>query len=279
MINLSEKERSVFNLVLKNKNEEFLYYEKMITGVHSNVYLLNNKYIIKFNNQVTIKGEKIFFENNISRYNETILFYDNNNDEYIVYNYIDNDNIEKEKINIEKLKNNMKEYIFSYKECDWNGYGYLFEEKKSWNNFFESEMSWRKQYAFEVLNKSEYNKVEKAISVLNKYPVNKVILHGDLGIHNLLFKNNDLVGVIDPQPIAGDCIYDYIFFIFSDLIFCKDTTMLKLYNDLQNEATEKIDALVILVLFDRIIRCVRHKSNNINEYLKLWENYTNQINL
>ncbi len=279
MIDLSEKEISVFNLVLKNKNEKFLYYKKMDTGVHSNVYLLNNKYIIKFNNQVTIKGEKIFFENNISKYNETILFYDDNSDEYIVYGYIDNDNIEKEKINIEKLKNNMKEYIASYKGCDWNGYGYLFEEKKSWSDFFESEMSWRKPYAFEVLNKFEYNKVERAISVLNKYPVNKVILHGDLGIHNLLFKNNDLVGVIDPQPIAGDRIYDYIFFIFSDLIFCKDMTMLKLYDDLQNEATEKIDALVILVLFDRIIRCVRHNSNNTNEYLKLWENYTYQINL
>ena len=108
MIDLSRNEKSVFDLVLKNKNEKFLYYKKMDTGVHSNVYLLNNKYIIKFNNKVTIKGEKIFFKNNISKYNETILFYDDNNDEYIVYNYIDNDNIEKEMINIERLKSNMK---------------------------------------------------------------------------------------------------------------------------------------------------------------------------
>lgn len=279
MIDLSEKERKVFNIVLENENEKFLCYRKMTNGVHSKVYLLNNRYIIKFNNQITIKGEKNFFENNINRYNEKILFYDNNNNEYIVYNYIDNDNIEKEKVNIKKLKNNIKEYIFSYKKCDWNGYGYLFEEKKSWSEFFKSEMLSRKNNAFEVLNKSEYDKVEEAIDILDKYPIDKVILHGDLGIHNLLFKNNNLVGIIDPQPIAGDRIYDYIFFIFSDLIFCKDMTMSQLYDELQEEPAKKINALVILILFDRIIRCVRHKLDNIDEYLKLWEIYTKQIKI
>ena len=64
-------------------------------------------------------------------------------------------------------------------------------------------------------------------------------------------KNNGLVGIIDPQPIAGDCIYDYIFFIFSDLIFCKDMTMSQLYEELKDEPDEKINALVILILYIR----------------------------
>ena len=47
MIDLTENKKNVFNIVLKNVNENFLCYKKMDSGVHSSVYLLNNKYIIK----------------------------------------------------------------------------------------------------------------------------------------------------------------------------------------------------------------------------------------
>ena len=135
----------------------------------------------------------------------------------------------------------------------------------------------RKHNAFKVLPKNEYCKVEKALKIIDKYKFKTVILHGDLGMHNLLFMNNKLAGIIDPQPIAGDRIYDYLFFIFSDILFCKNISLAQIYNDLEGENIEKINALIVLILFDRIIRCIRHNLFDIEEYLKLWDTYSNII--
>lgn len=279
MENLNNEEKETFNIILKKFNESYKQHTRMTKGKDSKVYLLNNKYIVKFNNRVTIEGEKVYFEKNHNKYNEKILLYDNENYNYIVYKFIENDDIaERKNINIKELIKSIKDLVYNYEKYDWNGYGYLFEEKKSWKQFFKTEMESRKENAFKYLEKSEYKKVEKAIELIYKYNFNTVILHGDLGIYNLLFKNNKLVGIIDPQPISGDCIYDYIFFIFSNLNFCKNIKLSDIYEDLKNEPIEKINAMIILILFDRIIRCVRYNIKNISEYLILWNKFSNILN-
>ncbi len=273
---IKEEKRALKN-ILEKVGEPYLEHKRMAKGVHSNVYLLNKRYIVKFNNTITIKGEKVFFENNSNQYNEKIILCDNKNYSFIVYNFIENDDIDKTAINVKKLTKKMKDYVFSYKNCEWNGYGYLFEEKDTWKEFFEFEMNWRKEEAFKLMPKEEYLKVEKALKIIDKYKFEKTILHGDLGIHNLLFKENELIGVIDPQPISGDRIYDYIFFIFSDIMFCKDVTIEQICNDLNKEPIEKVKAMTILILFDRIIRCVRHNLKDTNMYLEIWKKYSNVL--
>jgi len=37
------------------------------------------------------------------------------------------------------------------------------------------------------------------------------LLHGDCGVHNFIFNDNQLSGVIDPSPITGDPLYDFIY--------------------------------------------------------------------
>ena len=39
----------------------------------------------------------------------------------------------------------------------------------------------------------------------------KYFLHGDTGVHNFVFRQNQLVGVIDPDPMAGPVIYDFTY--------------------------------------------------------------------
>lgn len=275
MDNLNNEERKIFNKVLNKVQEPYLKYKKITKGVHSNVFLLNDKFIIKFNDDITIKGEKTFFEKNINEYNEKIILYDNVDYKYIVYKYIENNEFDMSKVDITELKKQIKNYILSYKECKWEGYGYLFEEQETWKNFFEYEMNWRKEYALKLLSKDEYSKVQKAMQIIGEYKFKQVILHGDLGVHNLLFLNNELTGIIDPQPVAGDRMYDYIFFIFSDTRICNNIKLEEIYQDFTNEPIKKIKALIILILFDRIIRCVRHNLPEITTYIDLWKKFSN----
>ena len=119
--------------------------------------------------------------------------------------------------------------------------------------------------------------MEKALKIIEKFPINKALLHGDLGIHNILFRGNQVVGVIDPETMLGDRIYDFITLIFSDVRLCKNLVFNDFHTFLKDEPIEKLKAMIILVLFDRIIRCVRHNIPDIDIYISLWNYYSNMI--
>ena len=55
--------------------------------------------------------------------------------------------------------------------------------------------------------------------IVDKYKFTKKLMHGDFGLHNMLFLNGELVGIIDPQPLIGDALYDLIFCLLSDELF------------------------------------------------------------
>ena len=102
-------------------------------------------------------------------------------------------------------------------------------------------------------------------------------MHGDLGLHNILFNGDQIAGIIDPETVIGDRIYDFISFVFSDLRICENLKIQELYKLLGQEPQEKIKAMVILVLFERIIRCVRNNIPNIEKYIKLWNYFSNML--
>jgi Ser/Thr protein kinase RdoA (MazF antagonist) len=39
----------------------------------------------------------------------------------------------------------------------------------------------------------------------------RFLLHGDCGVHNFVFDQNTIVGVIDPSPIVGPVLYDFLY--------------------------------------------------------------------
>lgn len=272
----TNKVQSAFDKVLSVVNEEFISAEKMLNGVCSEVYLLNNKYIVKFNDSAVLESEYLFFKTNNHKFNEQIVFYDKD-DSFIVYKYIKHDkDIDDGVLNLEFIAK-MKDYIYSYVNAEIDGYGFVLDKQKSWVGFFENELKNRKHFALSVLSEDEYLKVEKSLNVIEKYSINKALLHGDFGVHNILFNNNQVVGVIDPETMLGDRIYDFITLIFSDVRLCKDLDINDVYLFLDNEPFEKVKAMIILVLFDRIIRCVRHNIPDIDIYISLWNYYANMI--
>lgn len=269
------KVKEAFNIVLNINNEKFITASKMDTGVCSEVYKLNNKYIVKFNSLDVLESEFLFLTNNYNELNEQILYFDRTNS-FIVYKYIEHTNDIPNNLEANFI-NTMKNYVYSYKNTDMDGFGFVLDKKSSWVDFLKTEIDQRKHYALKMLDYQQLSKVHSALKNIEKYPIDKVLLHGDLGLHNILFNKNTIVGVIDPETMLGDRIYDFLSLLFSDINLCRTLSIDDIYIYLPNESQEKIKNMIVLILFDRIIRCVRHNIPLIKDYLKLWDYYSNII--
>jgi len=172
---------------------------------------------------------------------------------------------------IQKIINIPKTYINYNKD----GFGYLNEETSSWSRFLKDEVT------YSSLNLKEYipskKLVNKCIETLENYPFDKKLLHGDFGTHNFIQENGKLVGVIDPMPVIGDCLYDLLFALVSNVNILSNITLDKLYN-LIDQPKEKIDAMLAIVLYCRISRCLKYHPQDVDIYMKFWNNLITHFN-
>ena len=95
----------------------------------------------------------------------------------------------------------------------------------------------------------------------------KKLLHGDFGTHNFIENNGKFVGIIDPQAIIGDPLYDILFALCSNVSLLNTYTLDELYLII-NEPKEKIKSLLIVVLYSRISRALKYHPNDIPAYLE-----------
>ncbi|MDN4074156.1 hypothetical protein [Fictibacillus terranigra] len=89
--------------------------------------------------------------------------------------------------------------------------------------------------------------------------------NGDCGYPNFLFSENQLSGVIDPQPFIGHTIHDLVF-----ALFCSILTMWK-YDD------QALSEEVLLRLFSRLSRSAQHHPEDLPEYREAWDRWKTQI--
>ena len=236
---------------------------------YKEVYAISNKYIIKKSNINEIKAEKFFGDIYNEKIYEKILWYEENS-EFMVYNYIENTSLKMKDANFKKILFEVWNIINSYKKINIDGFGEIFNRVDSWSEFLNREVELkRKDIPFE---KEKYLKVKKSINVIKLFKFEKKLIHGDLGIYNILFKDERIVGVIDPRVIIGDTLYDFIFFYLSHINIIKNIEIEDIINMLKNQAKEKIINLMYLLLYDRIaIETKNHREYVLEEYYKLWE--------
>ena len=252
---------------LDSRNEELLSVQEMKNGTDSKVFLVNEKYIFKFHNPNTIKAEFEYFNSYPCDINEKIVFVSKDYS-YIVYEFIENDGTLE---NIESLILKIKDYVDVYPVFDGDKFGFLFEETNTWLECLKNELEDKKVHSLKVLNESDYQKALHALEMLGNYTFTKKLMHGDFGLHNLLFLNHRLIGIIDPQPLIGDPLYDFIFCILSDEDIAKPEIIMNLHAFAPNEPKEKIDAMIVFVLFCRIARCVKYHLAELDHFKKLWQ--------
>lgn len=265
LLDIENNDKELIIDAIEHLKIKFVSINKFAEGTNSSVYLLNEKYTLKIHNDIKIKAEYEFCIRNKNNYFQNMIYCQNEN-KYIVYKYIDGVT-QKGIFNLENIMYEIKDIIDNYHNYENEGFGYLYEECDTWENFLKKQIDFHKTRIKELID--EVDILNQAIDTLSKYPFEKKLLHGDLGIHNFIIRKNKIVGIIDPEPIIGDKIYDYIFAIFSNINIIKNINIGRVF-EILNEPREKVKAMILIVLYMNISRCIKYHVNDLDFYLELW---------
>lgn len=252
-------------LRLDIKDEDIYFFTDGATS--SNVFSIENKYLIKTANTDTIKTQIEFlqFYKNIPNMQKVVFF--NEQLGYICFEYIDGEKYSKNiKLNAEDTLKNIYEIVNKYKEYEYQGYGYLLEDNKTWQEFLTDEVKYSSK-AIKELNVS-FEKVYKALDNIKEINVPKYLIHGDFGTHNFLISNDKLM-VIDPMPVIGDYLYDFYFAILSNANIFNKLEIDYILSFFERDKQYKKD-LFIIVLYIRMCRCYVYNKPDFEIYYKLY---------
>jgi fructosamine-3-kinase len=276
-------------LQLTNKgliDPNLIKYKALSGGTSSNIGILrygeNAKYVLKSNETKVIQEEVQFLD----YYSEVDLLpkvlYVEPSYQYIVYPFIEGETNYPRKNKAKVLKTLVQTLINNYKPVsDQKGWGWSYDLTASWQEFLISEVEYAKQIIdSNLLRQDDFNMILKLI----KSPKRKgstrqpFLLHGDCGVHNFLFSEEQLCGVIDPMPIVGEPLYDLVFAFCSspDNLTMETIQTATNYLDLWERNNALLCEEVLIGLYIRFARCTLHHPNDLNEYLKAW-NYWKEI--
>ncbi|TDQ41057.1 phosphotransferase family protein [Aureibacillus halotolerans] len=103
------------------------------------------------------------------------------------------------------------------------------------------------------------------------------LLHGDLGVHNMVFEDTEMVGVIDPIPCVGRPLYDVLYAFFSspddltlDVLQQAVTVMKHPYRGTQQHFAGE----AVLALYQRMATCLIHHPDDFPAYQLAWTYWT-----
>jgi len=259
------KDKEIIDKLLRILNIQYKCHEYFNDGASSRVILLNNKYLIKQNTRLALQAEVEFLKLNDLEIFQNIVYADTEY-EYIVYNFIHGEImkfVDDPKDTIQRIVDICK----MYKRYDKEGYGYLNEEVTTWKEFLISEIEYSSKNVSEYIPGKE--EVYEAANILDEYPFEKKLIHGDFGTHNFVKVNGKMIGIIDPMPVIGDSLYDLLFAIVSNTDLLTSITIEELYN-ISNDPKEKVKAMFKVVLYSRISRCLKYHPKDIDTYMKYW---------
>ena len=233
-------------------------------GTQSSVRLINSKYLIKSNSPALIKAENKFCKFYPNLFQKMIYVDPKFN--YIVYEFIEGQNCKE--YDEQNVTYSILNIIKSYKEFSHPGYGYLDCPVSDIESFFLSEIE---EFSLldNYLTSNDYSIVLKAINNLKNHSFKKQLIHGDLGVHNIIVKNKNFNGIIDPSPVIFDGIYDFIYYICSDIDLLKKYTIENISN-LLNENITKVKELYTIILYARLLRCLKYYPEEITQHIDIW---------
>ncbi|MBQ8891654.1 MAG: hypothetical protein IJ068_02185 [Bacilli bacterium] len=225
------------------------------------VFGVNKKYLIKTMNVSELNNQQIFLNvyKNINYFQKIILV--NKNLNYICFKYINGIKLKEYRFKLNMIDEIYK-IVKSYKKYDCDFYGYFDYRYSSAYLFLKSEI----EYASEKIKDIDTKIVYESLNKLKKYKIEKYLLHGDFGLHNMLLVNNK-IKVIDAMPLVFSPIYDFYFACLSSTICFNNLNLLFNYFDYDMEYKKN---LFIIVFYIRMSRAYVYDKNKFESYLEIY---------
>ena len=234
-------------------------------ATESLVFSIDNKYLIKTMDKNTLDIQKEFLKVYTYDYFQKIIFC-NEELKYICFEYVLGDKFyDYKSFDKKDIINQIYNIANGYKEYKYDGFGYLYEDHKSWYEFLYDEV----MYSKKDIDWIPIDKVINALDVIKKYSISKYLIHGDFGTHNFLIENGR-IKVIDPMGVVGDYLYDFYFAILSNVTIFKEVDINYILDFYDRDMKYK-KSLFIVVLYIRMSRCYKYNQNNFNYYLEVFE--------
>lgn len=241
-------------------------------------------YVIKIDRPAVISSTYDFLLNyqNINLLPD-VLYLDHSK-EFIVYSFLPGETHINRGSKLKWLKVLVKELFNHYQKADknmpWGRVNGI--ERRNWSDFNQSSFESARDYIGDFLPAEDHQKVK---CLLNKLKVNhaqeeKYYLHGDTGVHNFVFLDNKINGIIDPSPLIGSKIYDFTYAFCSSPDSLDMSTILSsfsLWSGYESFTKERLVDEVLYQLYTRIGVCKKVHPHDLNGYMKAWENWRNYL--
>ncbi|MGP4081093.1 phosphotransferase [Pseudalkalibacillus sp. R45] len=248
--------------------------ERLSGGTTSEVYLLD-QYVVKINKPSVLKSESYFmtFYKDIELLPEVI--YEDPLHCYLVIPFIKG-SISHGRINkrntLIKLVNSLINHYQA--DPDKQGWGWADKPVDSWKNFLVDRAVESHQILSSILTDEDFEWVMDLVNQADRYNriVTPYLLHGDCGVHNFIYNEVELCGVIDPTPVFGEPLYDLIYAFCSSPDDLTQEMIESAADHLvdRNFTRNELHEEVVIGLYLRIATCVLHHPNDLDEYLQAW---------
>ncbi|AJQ60023.1 aminoglycoside phosphotransferase [Bacillus thuringiensis] len=247
-------------------------------GTTSTVYLLDEQYVVKLNESDVIREAAYFLQ----FYKKDELFpkllYKEPLNRYIVYSFLEGTTSCKLGHKRSVLCKLVKEVINKYEVAtEVDGWGWKENLLQSWSEFLTTNVIEAHENVRRYISEEEYRTV---LNLANRDAgINQpFLLHGDLGFHNFIFKENKLHGVIDPLPVLGDPIYDLIYaFCSTPENLTKETINYAMKQCVFHKKDCDLYEEIVIGLYLRIDTCLRHHPKDLEDYLIAWRYWMGEI--
>jgi hypothetical protein len=257
--------------------------EKLKGGTTSGVlYLLlvdqKPTYVVKIDTANIILPTQQF----LSTYHDVSLLptilYSDPEGQFIVYNYIAGETHVNRGSKMDWMTILIKGLFNEYKKVDeatpWgriNG-----TPRSSWSEFNQISLAYAQRNIGNALPLEDHQKVELLVNKLKGYShlEEKYYLHGDTGVHNFVYSDQRLNGVIDPSPLIGPKMYDFTYAFCSSPDNLDLDTLLPLFalwNSDDSYTEERLLDEVLFQLYTRIGICIKVHPHDLADYLDAWE--------
>lgn len=147
--------------------------------------------------------------------------------------------------------------------------------RRTWQEFNDISIEEARVNIGNELSMDDYNLVKLTANKLFDNDLEqggRFVLHGDTGVHNFVYHESALIGVIDPSPMVGPLIYDFVYAFCSSPDDIHIDTLFSAYDLLEQGRVEKNRLITetLIQLYCRIGLSIKHHPSDLPEYLKAW---------
>ncbi|MED3550065.1 hypothetical protein [Cytobacillus praedii] len=237
-------------------------------------------YVIKIDNPKIIAATQDF----LLAYKDVKLFpnvlYTDDKKEYMIYSYIPGETHFNRGSKLEWMTILIKELFNNYQRADkdipWGRVNGIY--RNTWSDFNLASLEFAQKNIGDFFSSEEHKRAEKLINKLKTYhdQEEKYYLHGDTGVHNFVYLDHQLKGVIDPSPLIGPKIYDFTYAFCSSPDSLNVSTLLSLFSLWNNDASFTMERLldeVLFQLYTRIGVCMKVHPHDLSDYMEAWKEW------